>query len=274
MSHHHKHHHHFNHHEQNHKKRDRKHDKSAATDLQAKIRDLLANHKYEEPPKTADEAWAKLVAGNARFTKGDLSEYLLHLAHEVSPERRQELGLGQHPFAVVLTCSDSRVAPELIFDQGLGDLFVVRTAGNVPDPVALGSIEYGLLHLKAPLLVVLGHTKCGAVTATLDYCKSTKGTPHEHHEEDKSHIGCIVKEIKSSAEKAEAKYGSQAGKEGGDLVLRRAVRGNVRSVAKNLPLLSSPIRDLIEKGEVGVRRAVYDIDTGKVELVQRRHLHS
>ena len=83
-------------------------------------------------------------------------------------ERRKELVEGQHPFAIILCCSDSRVPPEVIFDQGLGDLFIVRTAGNVFDNIALGSIEYAVEHLEVPLLVVLGHGQCGAVTATVE----------------------------------------------------------------------------------------------------------
>ena len=101
-----------------------------------------------------------LKEGNARFVSGDLipkDDYAI---------LREQLSVGQHPFAVVLCCSDSRVAPEIIFDQKLGDLFVIRNAGNIVDEEVLGSIEYAVEHLETPLVVVMGHSACGAVTAT------------------------------------------------------------------------------------------------------------
>jgi len=229
-----------------------------------KLSSVLSNYKFdekEENPKDAQQAWQRLLAGNQRFASGNITEYILHLAHEVSPARRQELGLGQHPFVVILTCSDSRVSPELIFDQGLGDLFVVRTAGNVPDNVALGSIEYGLLHLKAPLLVVLGHSKCGAVTATLDFEAAVNGGQAEHKSDDHSHIGYIVEEIKPSASVAFKKYGSDA------KALPSAVKHNARAMGARVPALSEPIKGLIASGAVSVITAVYDIDTGLVKQV-------
>src|SRR5205814_6637151 len=106
------------------------------------------------------EALAELKAGNARFVRGE--SQLRDL-----PQARQALAAGQHPAAIILCCSDSRVPPELVFDQTLGRLFVVRAAGNVVDPALLGSIEYAVEHLGARLLVVLGHSSCGAVDAAL-----------------------------------------------------------------------------------------------------------
>jgi carbonic anhydrase len=110
-------------------------------------------------PTTPREAWAALVAGNQRFVSGEMQHPSQDVAH------RTELSAGQAPFAVVFGCSDSRVAAEIVFDQGLGDTFVVRTAGHVIDTTVLGSIEYGVEVLGAPLVVVLGHDQCGAVTA-------------------------------------------------------------------------------------------------------------
>ena len=101
-----------------------------------------------------------LKAGNARFVSGDFTP------KDDYSELRKQLSKGQHPFAVVLCCSDSRVAPEIIFDQKLGDLFVIRNAGNIVDEEVLGSIEYAVEHLETPLVVVMGHSSCGAVTAT------------------------------------------------------------------------------------------------------------
>lgn len=105
-------------------------------------------------------ALQSLKAGNERFVAGNLSNKDTYI------EDRKKLCEGQHPFAVVLCCSDSRVAPEILFDQKLGDLFVIRNAGNVVDEVVLGSIEYAVEHLETPLVVVMGHGSCGAVTAT------------------------------------------------------------------------------------------------------------
>src|SRR5215471_12890418 len=113
----------------------------------------------ETPPGL--EALQRLKAGNARFAADQPSK------RDVSKARRAEVAKGQKPFAIILACADSRVAPELIFDQGLGDLFVLRVAGNVTDPENLGSIEYALVHFKTSLIVVLGHDECGAVKAAL-----------------------------------------------------------------------------------------------------------
>lgn len=114
------------------------------------------------PAVSADTARQILSEGNNRFIQGKLSTY------DVGTNRRAELAHGQHPYAVVVTCSDSRVPPELIFDQALGNIFVIRVAGNVLDAVALGSIEYAVEHLNTKLIVVMGHEKCGAVKATVD----------------------------------------------------------------------------------------------------------
>jgi carbonic anhydrase len=111
---------------------------------------------------TPAEAWSALIEGNARFVAGEM----LHPSQGV--DHRAELGAAQEPFAVVFGCSDSRVAAEIIFDQGLGDLFVVRTAGHVVDTTVIGSIEYGVDILSAPLVIVLGHDSCGAVAAAAD----------------------------------------------------------------------------------------------------------
>lgn len=108
----------------------------------------------------SQQAINQLKEGNARFASGDLTP------KDDYATLREKLSVGQHPFAVVLCCSDSRVAPEIIFDQKLGDLFVIRNAGNIVDEEVLGSIEYAVEHLETPLVVVMGHAACGAVTAT------------------------------------------------------------------------------------------------------------
>jgi len=222
----------------------------------------FANDHPDKPsphpqPPTADQAWHRLLEGNSRFAAGNLNEYILHLAHEVDPTRRKELGTGQQPFAVVLTCSDSRVAPELIFDQGLGDVFVIRTAGNVPDPVALGSIEYGVEHLKSPLLVVLGHTKCGAATATLDYTIALAQGKPQHT--GPSNIGAIVNHILPSAETAYQKYRANVPE-----AVHFTVQENVVSVHKDILEKSPVLKKSVEEGKLSIVNAVYDIDSGKV----------
>jgi len=259
------HHHHFQTYQENHKRRDKQHDKDALNQFQLQLNTFLSAHQYSEKddhPRDAVNAWRHLEEGNRRFASGKLTEYLLHLAHEVNPGRRQELGLGQHPFAVILTCSDSRVSPEIIFDQGLGDLFVVRTAGNVPDGVVLGSLEYGLLHLKAPLLVVLGHSKCGAVTAALDFVAQVEQHPGPKSPEEPTHIGNIIEQIKPAASEALRQQGGNK-----DLALPHAVKKNALLVSSNLPNLSSPLKQLFAGGTASVITAVYDIDTGLVHRV-------
>ena len=113
-------------------------------------------------PLKPEEAKRLLEEGNDRYFHG------ISLINDTSPKRRKELSAGQNPFAVIVSCSDSRVIPEEIFDQGLGDLFVIRVAGNVVSALELGSIEYAAEHLKVPLILVLGHEQCGAVTAAVE----------------------------------------------------------------------------------------------------------
>src|SRR6266704_479902 len=121
---------------------------------------LAADHPAASVP--ADTALAKLNEGNLRFATSEVSQ------SKPTAARRKETVQGQHPFAIIVGCADSRTPPELIFDQNLGDLFVIRTAGNLVDDHALGSIEYGVEHLGARLIVVLGHQRCGAVKAALE----------------------------------------------------------------------------------------------------------
>lgn len=123
---------------------------------------LAASALTEYPIVSADAAQQILLDGNKRFVEGKLSTY------DVGISRRTQLSHGQFPFAVVVTCSDSRVPPELIFDQALGSIFVIRVAGNVLDAITLGSVEYAVEHLNTKLVIVMGHEKCGAVKAAVD----------------------------------------------------------------------------------------------------------
>lgn len=193
------------------------------------------------------EAYARLVEGNERFSSGTP-------AHPDSSEhRRAILGRSQHPFAAVVSCADSRVPPELVFDQGLGDLFVMRTAGQVLDDAVLGTLEYGVEHLHAPLIVVLGHTACGAVKATVEAVE--KKSPPSH-----THIDALVAAVRPAVD-----AGRKAGKEG-QLLVDAAIETNVERVMaqiKAAPL----VKDAIAAGHAAVVGGVYQLSSGKVEWI-------
>ena len=182
-----------------------------------------------------------LKAGNRRYAE----DRPLH-PHQ-NRRTRKELCKGQHPIAAVLSCADSRVPPELVFDEGLGDLFVVRVAGNVVDDAIEGSLEYAAEHLHVPVIVVLGHSNCGAVQATI------KGG--EAH----SQIDALVKAIKPAVE--------QATHEKGDLLVN-AVRDNVELAVRQLRNSRPVLAELQKAGKLLVVGAVYDLDTGRVEYLQ------
>lgn len=191
-----------------------------------------------------EDAYNKLMDGNKRFTSGSLAQ------KDVGDSRRKELTTGQQPFAIVVTCSDSRVSPEIIFDQGLGELFVVRVAGNVLDSISLGSVEYAAEHLHSPFLILLGHDKCGAVKASLD----AKGKPE-------GNIGAIVRKILPAVKKASAKGGSQ------DEVLGNAIKENVLNSQNYISRKSPVLKHLIDTGELKVVTGVYHLDSGAVEII-------
>ncbi|MBI5832783.1 MAG: carbonic anhydrase [Armatimonadetes bacterium] len=185
---------------------------------------------------------ARLKEGNARFAAG----------RAVHPDQtaalRAKLDAGQTPFAVVVTCSDSRVPPELLFDFGLGDLFVVRTAGEVVDQVALGSVEYAVEHLHVPLVVVMGHSKCGAVKATME-CVQAGGAAPE------GGIGALVKAITPAVEDAK--------KLPGDL-LPNAVTAQVKRTVALLRTSAGPMTEAVSAGHTRVVGAVYELGSGQV----------
>jgi carbonic anhydrase len=191
------------------------------------------------------EPWARLQAGNQRHREGRWSHPGLNL------KRRQALAQGQKPFAAVLSCADSRVPPELVFDQGLGDLFVVRVAGNVAGPFDRASLEYGVEHLGIGLLVVLGHERCGAVKASLEL----EGKAGDGLSPD---LKALVGEI------APAVKGKQ-----GPGALDEAVHDNALLSARRLLERSAVLREAVEKGHLRVVSARYDLDSGAVETVDR-----
>ncbi len=193
-----------------------------------------------KPSEAATRPWPGLMQGNKRFVAGE------HLVHPVR-ELREELANGQHPDVIVLTCSDSRLSPEWIFDQTLGELFVVRTAGNVVDPIALGSIEYAVEHLHAKLIVVMGHDKCGAVSAAL----SGETMPTDN-------LDTIMRKIRPGI--PPARTGASK-----DETLDAAVRANVRRSATDVVVASPIVREHVVQGSVSVVQAVYHLASGQVE---------
>jgi len=182
-----------------------------------------------------DAALAKLKEGNARYAGSTVS------AGKPTAAKRAETAQVQHPFAVIVACADSRVLPELILDQNIGDLFVIRTAGNVMDDHGLGSVEYAIEHLGTRLVVVLGHERCGAVTAAL----ASDSAP--------GHVQSLVRDIQPAIKATKGKAGDPL-----DL-----------AIAENARLVAATIRKEADLGdlakEVRVVSGVYDFDTGKVE---------
>ena len=186
---------------------------------------------------SANEALNQLEAGNQRFVSG-ASEH-----PHCDPDRRAELAGGQHPFATIITCADSRVPVELVFDQGLGDVFVIRVAGNIADDAILGSIEYASMHLGVNLIVVMGHQSCGAVGAAVD--GSATGT----------HIDALIDAIAPAVRAAKS--------EGGNDLLERSVRENAKMVAAEIRGSQPVLSGLGEQGVV-VQAAYYSLETGEV----------
>jgi len=186
---------------------------------------------------TADSVLAELKTGNKH-----------HMAHRYQHphetlDRQRQLVSGQHPHAEILSCSDSRVPPEIVFDQGLGDLFIIRVAGNVASDTEIGSLEYGAEHLHIPLLVVLGHESCGAVTAAV------QGGPPE------GHIAALVDLIKPAVEKTRGMPGDP---------VANTVRMNVEMVVKQLRSSTPILSELVAHGKLRIVGAVYSIETGLV----------
>jgi carbonic anhydrase len=189
----------------------------------------------------AVEAWRTLLAGNRRYASG-----VGHHPHQ-SPYRRAEVLPAQLPFAVIIGCSDSRVPPEIIFDCGLGDLFVVRTAGHALDDAGYASVQYVVEHLGVQLIVVLGHSGCGAVKAVIDRVESP------------GHLGILIARLRSAVEAVAGRPGD---------LLGNAVDENVSQTVAHLKTLEPVLADLVATGKVSVVGAHYDLETGLVTLVE------
>jgi carbonic anhydrase len=192
---------------------------------------------------TSDQALQLLLDGNRHFVKGDFD----HLEKMATVTVRQSLATAQHPYAIILACSDSRVSPELLFDKGLGEIFVVRVAGNVIAPHELGSIDYAIEHLGASLVMVLGHERCGAVTAAFNANGVSDG----------SNIGSLVESIAPAVVATKATGGG----------VEECIVENVKKVAESLEAKSAIVREAVELGTVKIVRAKYDLDDGKVTVL-------
>ena len=194
----------------------------------------------------ADDALQRLKAGNARFVAGTAR------FPTVQKEILADLAKGQHPYATILSCSDSRVPPELIFDAGFGELFIIRVAGNVLSPEIAGSLQYAGRHLHTPLFVVLGHTNCGAVAAAID--TRLRGT--QHH----SRIQLLVECILPGLDDLDPQLAPEA-------MLAQAVEANVRWTMRQI--LETPEgRERQMEGRVKLVGAIYEIETGLVRFLE------
>jgi carbonic anhydrase len=225
----------------------------------------------DQPIVSPTDAIARLKEGNARFTAGNLQHphasnedraYMatnsyenagtisLGMTAEQAAKRRAELAKSQHPFAIILSCSDSRVPPEIVFDEGLGDLFIVRVAGNVLNDEGLGSIEYGVDVLGARLIVVLGHQSCGAVDAAMKTIAAKGKAP--------GHIQSLVTAIKPVVNSTPK----------GDL--DTMIKANVKHVADALRSSTPILKGKVDSGDVQVIGGYYTLDTGAVTFLDER----
>jgi carbonic anhydrase len=215
---------------------------------------------YDAAIKAAKQSPAKTIEflkeGNARFTSGNAIRPHQDAArlHQAGTENQ-----GNHAVATVITCSDSRVPVEQLFDVGIMDTFIVRVAGNVCDTDEVGSIEYGLSHVNTPVLVVLGHKQCGAVTAVTN---AVEGNGHALER----NIPPLVDNIQPAVEKAIAAHSNVHG----DDIIPYAIEENVYQGIEDLFMRSPSTRALVESGKAMVVGAIYDVGTGHVEWLPER----
>ena len=198
----------------------------------------------DQPSVAPAEAISKLKEGNGRYTSGSLQ----HPGQ--TSDRRTELANVQHPFAVIVSCSDSRVPPEIVFDQGLGDLFIVRVAGNVMNDQGLGSIEYAVDHLGSRLILVLGHQRCGAVDAAKQTIAAKGKAP--------GHIQSLVTAIKPAVE--------ATAKDDLDTTIKANVKNVVQALRSSTPILKAEV----DSGKIQVVGGYYSLDTGAVTFLDEK----
>jgi carbonic anhydrase len=192
------------------------------------------------PTMSAGDSLKLLLEGNQRFVDGKLEH------PNQTGARRTEVAKGQHPFAAVLACSDSRTAPEIVFDRGLGDIFVVRVAGNVADQVVIESLDYSVKHLGVRLVMILGHNRCGAVTAAV-----------LGHEEE-GDVGPMLTELRPAVEASKGMSGNP---------VENAVRENVKLVMEKIAT-SEELSAMVKSGELKIVGGIYDLDTGKIQMMK------
>jgi carbonic anhydrase len=200
---------------------------------------------------TADEALERLRAGNRRFVTGEGVREI-----DASPARRRAIAEGQAPFAIVLGCSDSRVPAELVFDQGLGDLFVIRVAGNIVAPSQIGSIEFAAERFGTRLVVVMGHSDCGAITATLEALQGGEATPSPN-------LRSIVDRIRPAVEGLVV----TGDPEDPAALVPRAVRANVEASVRRLRHGSEVLESLIRDDGLRIVGSEYALSTGEVHFL-------
>jgi carbonic anhydrase len=221
----------------------------------------------DQPIMRPAEAISRLKEGNSRYTSGNYQPHessdertymatnsyentgmiFLGMTAAEAAKRRAELAKSQHPIAIIISCSDSRVPPEIVFDQGLGDLFVLRVAGNVIDDHSLGSAEYAVDHLAVRLVVVLGHQRCGAVKAAKDTIGAKSEAP--------GHIQSLVTAIQPAVE---ATVNSD---------LETTVKANVKDVVRALRSSTPILKPKADSGQIRVVGAYYSLDTGSVTFL-------
>jgi carbonic anhydrase len=225
----------------------------------------------DQPIVSPADAISRLKEGNGRFTAGNLqhphesteertymatnsyenaSMLFLGMTDAQAAKRRTELAKGQHPFAIIVSCSDSRVPPEIVFDQGLGDLFICRVAGNVINDENLGSIEYAVDHLGTHLILVLGHQRCGAVQAAKETIAAKGKAP--------GHIESLVTAIKPAVE--------ATAKDDLDVTIKANVKNVVQALRSSTPILKAKV----DSGEIRVIGGYYSLDTGAVTFLDEK----
>jgi carbonic anhydrase len=196
---------------------------------------------HSTPAMDAALAWQALLSGNRRYAS-DAGQH----PHQ-SAYRRAEVLPAQHPFAVIIGCSDSRVPPEVIFDCGLGDLFVVRTAGHALDDAGYASVQYVVEHLGVQLVIVLGHSDCGAVKSAVSGVQAP------------GHLGILITRLQPAVEAVTGRPGDP---------LQNAVLENISRTVTHLKTLPPVLADLVSAGQVSIVGAHYDLETGLVTLVE------
>jgi carbonic anhydrase len=205
-----------------------------------------AHAAQASPVMSPQDAWQRLRAGNARFVDGRMEH------PNQSHARRAEVARGQHPYAVVLACSDSRLTPEILFDCGLGDIFVIRVAGNTADDAAIGSMEYAVEHLHVPLILVLGHERCGAVQAAVQAVEKNETAP--------GHLPAIIDPILPAVTAAKGQVGD---------TVANAVRENVMRVVGQIRTSKPILAEAIQERHLAVLGATYGLDSGQVRAVEQ-----